>query len=667
MKTRGRGEFCLLAGIFVMLGCPVHEGSCDQERPCGEGRHCVGQNEVGVCVWGKEDPHNPGQTVPDVRLENVVETFGPNQRTNNAHIEMQMNVYGASAGVDIWLQAPGSERQPFWCEELKVEAQGNHRQLKCSPQPLANGSYFLEVEAHGVEGNTIEHFSWVYDTTPPQLRSEVEVEKGKNSWGRDEILYVQLQNEDADIHWEKTELVVDGQNSKTSAALTECPQRLQDKPNAQCFKILLSNVRNLPHGEHELTLKATAVDEAGNTKESKHTLPLYIERVLWTQNLATAELIETSTKDGWTFIQLSSTQIAAYNSKGQQVWTSTASGFEWPTEGDFLLGNHKGTQVLLKTCTTMDGVGLHALHVETGLPLVKGCSILKGTDSSFALLQGGPTQELLVVRKFSIGEDQYLETYQFLEEEDRLSCGESTSLIAYGMLAAVVVQPQSPQNALVYSSAIRSAWFSYQHQWNNTSVWGSSDSSVQTNNLKSIFGIGSQVLWGLDWVSPLGGTSVRQILTEGITPWAIDKDNALIASDREGYIHRYNTDAISSSQSTEAWFPQALFLIEGGDILLVDHSGSVVVLNSNFEVRWQEDFLEAKTHTLRKALLIPSSSTRSMLVLEIESNASRTFYSFLIDSPGLDKEAPWPTRGHDLCRSFNSAVPIDACWNGPKL
>jgi hypothetical protein len=39
---------------------------------------------------------------------------------------------------------------------------------------------------------------------------------------------------------------------------------------------------------------------------------------------------------------------------------------------------------------------------------------------------------------------------------------------------------------------------------------------------------------------------------------------------------------------------------------------------------------------------------------------------FLLDSPGLKKEAPWPTYGHDLCRSFNTSVPVDNCWDGPN-
>ena len=620
-------------------------------------------------MWGKIDP-NTNLIVPDIYFSLAEETLSAGRRTREAALSFQVNIYGASLGTETLFQGPKGEVLSSPCHESSTEYKGERRQWQCSPIATEEGNYRLEISGHGVNGTTVEALDWIYDISPPQVEVHVE---SPEELGRDDIFYVRLKAREGseDVDWKRSELFANGQ----PATHVDC--FVSSGAKEQCFAVSLARLPHLPQGNYPLNLTTRLVDEINNWEEKTQGKTLKINRVLW-QTAAytgTHKHRPVVTREGWVIVQLSSTKILALDARngGAQKWEAS---FAWEGNVDFILGNHQGTSVLVKTCTTNGRTGLYALNAHTGEGLTMGCLELRDETFSLALLKGGPNQDLLLVRSFVNSNRTRLETCQLTgsvsPEQMDFSCN-FTSAPFSNADAVMVVRPQAGADTVIYSSSSDDAetWVAFK--------WGSGGALSMINGSAtgrgSIFGIGPQHLWGANWMSLIDGSG-KELRTEKLshqaTPWAMDVNDEVVVSGSGSYLYRYlpNLPTLAVlAQARMDWLPKAGFLMESGDLLLAGGQSSVVVLSPDFQKHWQADFSKAfgAGFELRQATLVPLSSTRSVLVLEM-TKADKTVYGgILVDAPGLKTNAPWPMQGHDLCGSFNTSVAVDNCWDGPRL
>ncbi|MCL2626507.1 MAG: hypothetical protein FWD46_06815 [Cystobacterineae bacterium] len=679
---RGAGLLCLLSSVW---GCTPVKGMCLEDAGCEEGRRCVVQKDVGVCVWGKADPQNPSRTVPDIRLYPAEQTLTASMRTREEFFNLQMDIYGASEGVETQLRVPGGETWPLACAKQETGREDKqHQRWECSPATHEDGAYRFEVKAYGVEGEAEKDFTWTYDTTPPHI---INVQSApQDDWKRNEVLYVRLENMNDDIDWDKSELFVDT-SQQLGAKRAVCPHSFLDKPNTACFEVPLVELPDLPHGDYSLSLTARLIDELGNEKQQAlQPLNLRISRVLWTfsekVNAASAPELSkkyrpVATQSGLAILQYNEREMVALDAKNaanKPAWRApSGSRFTWNEDVAFL-GTHQEMPVLIKTCTTTAGTGLAILDTETGKILTEDCSETEGQKTAVALLRRESPRDLTLIRHFrSNAGNHQLKICQL----DGLSsqrywtfdCEKDAQLV-YGYTSPVIaVQPQVGEDIAIYVSG-NSHWAGLPLE--ALQYWKTPFQSKPTEDfarIEPIFGVGRRHLWGANWVSSLEIESDLTVYSSIITPWAIDADDALIASNEIGQLVRYSPNP-GFLNSTDK-LPQEVFLIEsidGGDILIVEN-GSVEVLDSGLAVRWKMDFSSdfGAINSVWQAALVPISPKHSVVVVAaVKTNGDMVYGGILIDSPGLKKNAPWPTYGHDLCQSFNTSVSIGHCWDGPS-
>ena len=188
----------------------------------------------------------------------------------------------------------------------------------------------------------------------------------------------------------------------------------------------------------------------------------------------------------------------------------------------------------------------------------------------------------------------------------------------------------------------------------------------------SLFGSGWRSLWGTKDVVLLNekGNELpsRRFFNEAMTPLAIDAigddDQLLYAAGST--LYRYSSKLQRSIQQAPiGWSPKEGFILEGGNILLAGGSW-VAVFNSELQKLWEGNLVELGAGwNLKQATFAPFSSTRGVLVVEMEGSKGQVKYGgILMDSRGLKPGAPWPMRGGDPCQSFNLGVQAHNCWDG---
>ncbi|MCL2626800.1 MAG: hypothetical protein FWD46_08335 [Cystobacterineae bacterium] len=681
----------LLYAVFLGLGvgCAMPKGHCQEGEECPNGSHCITKDSVGVCVWGKLGPN--GATVPDIRFQLVHGRLSARKRTSDSALEIQIEVYGASGGIDGGLLKEGEGGSgSFPCEEVGFYANGERRQLRCLPQThyTGEGDYQLEVNAHGAEGNATEAFSWTYDITPPEIHIEV---GAQGKWGRDEVLYVQLQSVDEDIDWEQTELSA----GDYRAALAACPRNLPQKTNARCFEVSLSKLPSLPHGEYELNLSARPADEAGNQGQLEHQELIRISRELWT--LPFHALPDgVTTREGNLLLLAPPWNgadehfLLALNAKKEEIWRTTLLP---DADGDFLLGNHRGDlDVVLTSChhTLTERDGFYVFNAKTGAALSNGCTNLQPGYSTWALLQGGPGKDLVVARAVALETtpESYvlqacrLNTSAFGSNNPAFDCEalplppEMPPTNSKFLWQNLLVR-QTPEGALVFLGSLTRHWcaFRWADKGRNNNGWssgcvlqGPAASPVLTVAQPIL--LGSKYLWGEfhdsndDWKQafPLDGGQ-GEAVDVGDLLLVDSNDELLAAAGVPGRARRYSAQGgrLSTSERALGYItPYGSALMGKGEIVFSE-AEQVACLKSDLSDCWQT-VKGAYADGADLLGVLPLSPTRSVVVL----NYTDSIAAFLFDAPSLKKDAPWPISGHDMCRSYNASVPVDNCWDGPK-
>ena len=658
-SIKGPGKLLLWVGIAVMLGCGPSENElgCEQGE-CEEGSECVQHKTVSMCEWGKIDPET-GLIVPDVRMRLVEPPLPTRTRTNKSSFNFEVVAYGAPDGLDGVHFYNDKKKSVSPCVEKSVDKNGERRRSVCSIEATDEGDHRLEVVGRGVNGATVTVFEWIYDKTPP--RADMQLLTAQTEYKRDAELTVGLKAEagSEDIDWGRTEVLYANNRFAMHVA---CPESFPEsfKGSVRCFKLSLNEVPDLPHGKYSLPLKARLVDTAGNVDDKNVQYPLNITYVLWQANGAASphQLVAT---DNTVVVSSADALLEGLSLKtGASSWSELAVRQREGDDFTLMVGNHLGTHVLVKTCSSGNS-GLQALDMNTGVALTP-CTAFVNKTLGVALLQGSSTQRMEVLRGAQEDGATALETCYLtgsMGPNMDFACHKS----AEGVLmtkSPLLVHPQGAETTVYFATDYR--WFILRMNGKTDrseidDVLGKSPPTALSKNL----------LCGKDWIWPLdetgkAATFLPQQLTGNL--WGIDSGDAPMVSSGSQLIRYSRQGEPSQAKEPTTWPHKAGFLLEGGDILLAGDGGVVALLNSAFDRRWEHKFFEG-VGELRQAILVPLSESppRSVLVMEMVKKGNQVVYgSVLLDTPGL-KTGTWSMEGHDVCRSSNTNMPRQ-CWKG---
>jgi len=680
---------CIGMGLGAGFGCSL-PGSCSKSEDCPEGSHCF-KNKI--CVWGKASPDNPNLTVPDVRFRTQL---NPHDKTAKSSFNIQVDVYGAPKGVDIWLETP-HEKQTLECAE-RVEAKGERRHLDCVPKVQAEGSYALAAQASNAYASTLERFAWRFEKRPLHVQMLLE-EKSQHGLFRDGLLYVQLQADVSDIDLSSIELFAGDTGYRQRASRKACQLDFGFPllSNAVCFEVSLSEFPDLPHGAYGLALTAQLVDKEGNHAAKNEKPVIQISRRLWTSEMKTHSpgvvtregllLFVTREWDGMEVEDF----LVAINAKGERKWREQIPFFM----GSLMLApsRHSGSDVVISSCDASGGTGFF-VATTSGYASKRTCKVPRMSDYEFALLQSGP----VVMRRIALDfppQTFALEACRVDAWNDGFSCELSGPLPTAGTYdrGKMLVRQTREGAARVIVSSEERHWcvMEWKDKGENVNGW----TPGTPGNLGCVES-GPPVVEFADrielellstehfWVSSLNRAtgywlqrfdqnavlkSALNLYNSHVSLLLADTNDALIVSAKDNKLQRLSASGeLLYSRDNMRAFDIGLGMVEGGDLIYPGRNVGISCLKSDLKDCWPGANPE-DTEIGWLLGILPMSSTRSVAVFaagEINPNLGGPVSGFLIDSPGLKKDAPWPMYGHDLCRTNNASVPIDNCWDGPR-
>ncbi|MCL2011915.1 MAG: hypothetical protein FWG75_03895 [Cystobacterineae bacterium] len=726
--------------LLACFGCAVKRGADP---------HAV----VEVEEKAQPNAEAPSSTVPSIQISLVGESLDARNRTQNPAPKIQVDVHGAEFEAEFQLVEHKGEQLPLSCVAIETGlAKKQHQRWECVPTALAEGNYRLRVEAHGKHGKAIKKFSWSYDTTPLDVSIRIE---DKEVWGRDDALYVQLEQLDwgnkyahEAIDLDQSELFA-GEGRQHRAAHAACPRSLPAKPHSQCFKVSLSALPDLPHGPYQLSLTATLADETGNRRSRTQSFEVRISRELWSLAWGPGRAIGSLaarpavTREGLLLMVTNRMNewglkffIIAINAKGEEVWRTKESGIG----EQLMLGNHRGMDVVVANCANRRD-GFWVFDAKTGEALLKTCSKLGANFSNLALLRGGPGKDLVVVRGRRLedtrnaddkddsnvdnnsddkdsgddednNEDTYIIRDTYALEACRFSnrlntwsvdCRPSEPLQQTGSyFAGKILVRQMPEGVVrVFLDSLERYWCAL--EWKNGG-WsrGCVDEgpvavpALEQPNRLQVQVLDSERLWVKyeGKCTPLSQrfeqntrstSDAKKLLLSGTEPVLVDAGGELIGLTKsmcevdekklQYVLRRYSvagnllfTKKMHASNEGNSDYARNsnIGLMEGSTLLLPSKGRGVLCLKADLSDCWAG--MNADVDASGSLLgVLPLSPTRSVAVFGYKEGLRNLIAGFLIDAPGLKKDAPWPIFGHDLCRSFNASVPVDNCWDGPRL
>jgi len=550
------------------------------------------------------------------------------------------------------------------------------------------------VEEAGKDGDKISEIQHVEDRRVGLQRFTLE---DKSVWGRDDALYVQInkieksseeeeeedgEGEEEEIDWEKSEVFV-GENKQHRARRAACPEGLSARPGSECFKIELSELPDLPHGEYELELTTALVNKAGKRRTGKGSSPVGISRK-WDQSWRLQGVhsdwySNVATRKGFLVFPTGG-NLKAINAQGQEWWATRLPNY---ATGDFLMvGRHHDTDVLLVNCWlegTVGKRGIQAFNADTG-DILSACENPQKDHSNWALLQGGPGKDLVVVREIQEGADLLLEACRLLSNESDLwdfSCEYSKPWPYTAYATDISVRQISESVARVYAGSLSNYWCAT--DWSNDNGWEEvcgTQGPLVTGGATPIRRFwGAEHVWvyynfndgmGEWWWGFKSDTSAflgePVLMDKHMYLQLVDFGDQLIAPGADG-IRRYSADGrLLASREDSTTYAPYFALMEGGMVVYPNSEGNLACLKPDLKSCWSKmNVVGSMNYGALKAIL-PVSSTRSLVIVGHNGDT----IGILVDSPGLKKDAPWPMYGRDLCHSYNVSVPADNCWDGPR-
>jgi len=606
-------------GSLLVLGCSDTLSVCDENKTCPAGFFCDTQNHVGICVE---------------------------------------------------VQTPGLEALPT--PEKRCEAP--EKRCETPERPCET----------------------------PLLQVQMLLEK-KSAWKRDEVLRVQLQSTDK-VNWDKTELFSGVQRATREA----CPQGVgfPALANAACFAFSLSAFPNLPHGPYALELRAELEGKAGNRVSQTQSFDIQITRRLWTLEMEGTFGHALTTREGLLLMLMQTgegaqqkTFVLALNTNGKEMWRRELPSYAGTNyTGNFLLGNHRGFDVLLVSCSLPAGSGFQFVNPKTG-DMASECLNPQQPASALVLLQGGPNSDLVVARKILYNNTDWPATSRmeacrfhrvvypsgqyywnhFCDEMQVPAPYSEGILLARQTLDGVsqVLMPSGYPFCTVewkagegwrpgfpacefyynpYMYAMGTKLLSAEHIWVYIHSSGKSGtSSEQTYRLNTQTGLDVGFAYAAPLLADVGD---EWIGSDGSTVYP----SSILPSRN---LRRYSASGdLLFERDISRVQQKSIVLMEGGNFVLpgkdLDGNLEMWCLKPDLSDCWTTTNISYNSGMLSGVL--PKSPTRSVVVL----GEGKRLAAFLLDSPGLKTDAPWPINGHDLCRTFNANVSVNNCWDGPQ-
>jgi hypothetical protein len=575
-------------------------------------------------------------------------------------------------------------------------------------QPCPDGSRCIIEEGVGIcelvaAGNPAEPGnSDEPEDTDFHLHTSIWLEE-RSAWGRDDALFVQVQST-GKVDWAKAEVWAGGQ----LATRVLCPlsfPAVRPEVEAGCFEVQLSALPGLPHGEYALNVTTHLTNQANDSKSHTQSLPMRINRELWTSS-AWTDLVGTGvvTREGLLLL-LNQQRLVAINARGEEVWSTEVPN----PEEKFLLGNHRGMDVAVGTCTSPEpegtAKGFWAVNARTGRNLTPGCSAASLGNVGLLLLQSGPDKNLVIGRQVPLQTTPgyALEAYYLVRVTSSLSSpwgfiAANRTPEALSFLYSNFLARRTPEGAArVFVGFNNPSWravdWSEEEGWSPGYVKEGAESMGIQSELRFL---GAKRLWVSHFVllgMREGSANWLQVLDQEETNWGalilngytmfnsthpllVDVGDEVIAQGAvhetlavdplEGHVpklQKYSADGslLFAREGGRGIGGRNLALMEGGDMVYLNASGGISCLKFDFA---HCSVGNAANGAAQGQLLgiLPMSSTRSIAVFAHENVVS----AFLVDASGLKKDAPWPIEGHDLCRTYNASIPIDNCWDGAK-
>ena len=517
-----------------------------------------------------------------------------------------------------------------------------------------------------------------------QQPQQVEIKlENRNEWGRDDELYVKLRSKKK-LNWKKTKLFA----GDHLASQTICPESLLTKSDDKCFKIFLSALPDLPHGDYQLKFKARLVYARGRPKYHTQSFNIRISRLLWSINERFWHVPGVTTREGLLVLMLNEFDediwkrfLVAVNSHGETVWKT-----EMPQIDNIsMLGNHRGLDVVLVGCYLPGGSNGHqAVNARTGEVLSGDCSTsTRLNDTDLTLLQGGPDKDLVVLRKV-VSQDNnniHIEACRFTQNKTSnkswgFDCRQSGTLFPriYGLNDRIFVRQTPDGSAKVFIGSFKRYWCT--QEWNDKKGWSKGcieeGPPVTPSYSRFVFVrlLGSEHILVSTGVNlsdekfhyfDLKTGSKTASFESSRHPQLVDESDELIFT-KINEIYRLSAagDVLSSDKIYWGLYWESMGIMEGGNLVLPILGPNVMCLKPDMKACWEGSYgYDSEAKLLG---VLPMSPTRSIVVY----TSSRGIFGSLFDSSGLKKDAPWPIMGHDLCRTFNASVPIDNCWDGPR-
>jgi len=678
---------CITLALLAGFGC-TPANTCSVNEDCPEGSHCRLKKNLGLCIWGKASAENPLLTVPDIRFRTEL---SPHDKTAKSSFKIQVDVYGAPKGTSTWFETPQG-KQPLACTE-RVEAHGERRHLECLPKALVEGSHGLAVEASNAHTSVAERFAWSFEKRPLNVQLLLE-EKSKRAVLRDDKLYVQLQADAGDIDLSGIELFA-GTGPRQRALRTACQLEFgfPPLPNAVCFEVSLADFPELPHGVYGLELTAQLVDKEGNHAAKSQNFNIQVSRRLWLSQLKTHSTGVT-TREGllWLVTRQESEGVwksflVALDARGDEKYSQPLPYFS--ETGNLLLGNNAGMDVVLTHCSVSDKQhGFYVNNAQTGNPFSGECLNLQTTAGlPFALLQSGPQKNVVVVRRVldSDAERSYLEACP-IALWGNFPCARSLPLpdTWNNELGNILVRQVREGVARVFVSSQEQHWcameWSAANGWVQESFGGTNciEEGPASTGWPEVQFLSAEHLWvssstyapNNHWLTRFDKNAVLEATLNfgGYASYLLmDANNELIAGNN-ARLQRVSASGERLHEKTMWAYERGTGLMEGGELLFPAQDNHILCVKSDFSDCWPGSTPKESSYGQLLGI-IPLSSTRSVAVFsegDNEPGFGGHIAGFLIDSPGLKKDAPWPLWGHDLCRSNHANVPVDNCWDGPK-
>ncbi|QRO02408.1 PQQ-like beta-propeller repeat protein [Archangium violaceum] len=571
--------------------------------------------------------------------------------------------------------------------------------------PPAGDGVFLLTAAYPDGGSPSTTVHLTVDATPPSFTvivpaADAGVPDGGfayadpmavTAWRRDQTVTIRVESDSADLDPSSLRVVVRGHGG--GASVTD----LSLAPVTPCGRLFCGTVDiplwrpGLPDFRGNFTVEVTAKDQLGNERMLTGTIP--VTRWKWSFNGASGSIEATPAVGQLGTIYFgtsdSNGKVFALNPEGTKKWeTSLGKVVGSPALGAF----SAGTELVYVGANSSSGGVLYALGADGGVS-----TRCPGGNASGEIL----ASVAIASTRFD-NESAPLETAIALGNGDALISLRPEAIGSRLCRTDLLNASQSSQPGAsiivkgsdAYFSALDTKVWSY--QFSGSSGWaakaGFAAPTIGTLITGLGFATGNRVVGAGGLIAPQSGGVFSFLETDGSGLWkypdpftqstpvrnmSIGAGNQLffgreVSSGRADMtsINLLATDPRATATNAGS-FPAAPVLGKQGIFYTASYTGSVVGVGevsawnaTNLTNVWRLSDSVGRTNaspTLDCARSPDGTAVSAPHGVLYVPSIDGKLYAFVVDSPGLDPDAPWPKYQHDARNTGNPNTPISSC------